>query len=91
VSLFLQACNNSNPCPINCTGSWEVLNASLCTGAGWPSTTGVATDTALYVQTMYVAPRDHAGLLTRQPGAFEVLAAVSSLNLSQVLAKQRRA
>lgn len=29
----LQACNNTNPCPINCTGAWQVTNANNCTGA----------------------------------------------------------
>jgi type III secretory pathway component EscS len=28
----VQACNNTTPCPINCTGAWQVLNASACTG-----------------------------------------------------------
>jgi hypothetical protein len=28
-----QACNNTTPCPINCTGEWQVLNSSACTGS----------------------------------------------------------
>jgi hypothetical protein len=34
AALFrpLQACNNTTPCPVNCTGSFQVLNSTLCTG-----------------------------------------------------------
>lgn len=28
----LQPCNNTTPCPVNCTGSFQVLNDTLCTG-----------------------------------------------------------
>ncbi|KAF6250697.1 hypothetical protein COO60DRAFT_1629462 [Scenedesmus sp. NREL 46B-D3] len=48
-----QACNNNTPCPINCTGAWQVLNSSACTGhcsggAGYVPETYVVSQAAMY-------------------------------------------
>ncbi|KAF6257103.1 hypothetical protein COO60DRAFT_1461341 [Scenedesmus sp. NREL 46B-D3] len=48
-----QACNNNTPCPINCTGAWQVLNSSACTGhcsggAGYVPETFVVSQAAMY-------------------------------------------